>query len=157
MTALSLTPAERKAKRADAHHLEPVASIGGHGLTPAVAAEIDAALTAHGLVKVRVHGDDRAEREALLAQLADRLGAAPIQHIGKILVLWRPIPAKPPAEREDRGAGPRVVKLVKFSKSGNHRPQVKKVRVLGNQRIAAGGTIKRAKRRTTSIKKTAAG
>lgn len=157
MTALFLTPVERKAKRADAHHLEPVASIGAQGLTPPVCAEIDAALKAHGLVKVRVHGDDRAEREALLERLADELGAAPVQHIGKILVLWRPIPAKPPAEREDRGAGPRVVKIVKFSKSGNHRPQVKKLRVLGNQRIAAGGTVKRARKRATSVKKTAAG
>ena len=157
MTALILTPAERKAKRADAHHLEPVASIGGQGLTPAVRAEIDAALKAHGLVKVRVHGDDRAEREALLDRLAEELGAAPVQHIGKILVLWRPIPPKPPAEREDRRAGPRVVKVVKFSKSGHHRPQVKKLRVLGNQRLAAGGTSKRARKRATSVKKTAAG
>jgi hypothetical protein len=46
-----------------------------------------------------------------------------------------------------------VVKIVKFSKSGNHRPQVKKVRVLGNERVTPGGSIKRAKRRTTSVKK----
>ncbi len=153
MTTIALSPAERKQKRADAHHLEPVASIGSQGLTPAVAGEIDAALSAHGLVKVRVHGDDRAERENLLGRLAEQLGAAPVQHIGKILVLWRPIPPKAAAERDDRLPGPRIVKLLKFSKSGNHRPQVKKLRVLGNQRIAAGGTLKRAKRRATSIKK----
>jgi hypothetical protein len=56
-------------------------------------------------------------------------------------------------ERESRLPGPRLVKLVKFSKSGNHRPQIKTVKVLGNQRIAAGGTLKRAKRRMTSTKK----
>jgi RNA-binding protein len=153
MPAIHLTPAQRKEKRADAHHLDPVVLIGGDGLTPAVAKETDAALNAHGLVKVRVFSDERETREAILAALADQLNAAPIQHIGKLLVLWRPMPEKVKAEREDRMPGPKVVKILKFSKSGNHRPQVKKVKVLGNQRIAAGGQLKRAKKRQTSVKK----
>src|SRR5436309_8435308 len=156
MTAIQLTPAQRKEKRAEAHHLDPVVLIGGDGLTPAVIKEADAALKAHGLIKVRVFADDRNMRDGMLASLADQLNAAPIQHIGKLLVLWRPIPPKERTEREDRMAGPKVVKILKFSKSGNHRPQVKKIRVLGNQRIAAGGTLKRAKKRATSVKKTAA-
>jgi putative YhbY family RNA-binding protein len=156
MPAIQLTPAQRKDKRADAHHLDPVVLIGGEGLTPAVRKEVDAALNAHGLIKVRVFSDERETREAMLATLADELGAAPIQHIGKLLVLWRPIPPKEKAERDDRMPGPKVVKVLKFSRSGNHRPQVKKVKVLGNQRLTAGGEVKRAKKRTTSIKKTAA-
>jgi len=100
--------------------------------------------------------DDRQGRESIFATLAEQLSAAPIQHIGKLLVLWRPIPPKEAAEREDGKPGPRVVKIVKFSKSGNHRPQIKKVQVLGNQRVAQGGEIKRAKRRLTSLKKSAA-
>jgi putative YhbY family RNA-binding protein len=155
MTAIQLTPSERKDRRALAHHLSPVAFIGSDGLTPAVSREIDGALNAHGLVKVRVFSDDRAARDAMLAALADQLRAAPIQHIGKLLVLWRPVPPKEKAEREDRGAGPRVVKVLKFSKSGNHRPQVKKIKVLGNQRIAAGGELKRARKRPISPKKSA--
>lgn len=153
MPALELSSAERKERRAAAHHLDPVAMIGADGLTPAVAREIGLALDAHGLIKVRVFSDDRAAREAMFARLSDQLGAAPIQHIGKLLVLWRPVPVKEKALREDRGAGPKVVKLIKFSKSGNHRPQVKKVKVLGNQRITAGGEIKRARKRATSPKK----
>lgn len=153
MTALQLTPAQRKEHRAAAHHLDPVVTIGSDGLTPAVVREADAALAAHGLIKVRVHADDRAEREAVLARLADELGAAPVQHIGKLLVLWRPLPPKERVEREDRKAGPKVVKVLKFSRSGNHRPQVKKVRVLGNQRLTPGGTLKRARKRQTSAKK----
>ena len=129
--------------------------IGGDGLTPAVVREIDHALSAHGLIKVRVLSDDRASREAMLARLADELGAAPIQHIDKLLVLWRPLPPKDKTQRDDRGAGPKVVKVLKFSKSGNHRPQVKKIKVLGNQRITAGGELKRARKRTTSPKKAA--
>lgn len=155
MTAITLNSHQRKDKRADAHHLDPVVLIGGEGLTPAVIRETDAALNAHGLIKVRVFSDERATRETMFATLADQLGAAPIQHIGKLLVLWRPIPPKEKEERDDRMPGPRVVKLLKFSKSGNHRPQVKKIKVLGNERIAAGGEIKRARKRITSVKRKA--
>jgi RNA-binding protein len=153
MPAIQLTPAQRKEKRADAHHLDPVVMIGSDGLTANVTKEVDAALKAHGLIKVRVFSDDREGREAAFAQLCDQLGAAPIQHIGKLLVLWRPMPDKVAAEDENRMPGPRTVKIVKFSKSGNNRPQVKKVQVLGNQRVAQGGEITRAKTRLTSAKK----
>ncbi|HSV69928.1 MAG TPA: YhbY family RNA-binding protein [Methylibium sp.] len=153
MPAIQLTPAQRKAHRADAHHLDPVVMIGGEGLTPAVVKEADAALKAHGLIKVRVFSDERDSREAMFASLCDELGAAPIQHIGKLLVLWRPLPPKEKVEREDRKSGPKVVKILKFSKSGNHRAQVKKLTVLGNQRLTAGGMVKRAKERVSSRKK----
>ena len=155
MTAIQLTPAQRKEKRADAHHLDPVVMVGSDGLTPAVQKEIDAALNAHGLVKVRVFSDERATRETIFATLADALNAAPIQHIGKLLVLWREMPLKEAVAREGRGAGPKVVKILKFSKSGNHRAQVKKITVVGNMRVAAGGELKRARKRTTSVKKSA--
>ena len=85
--------------------------------------------------------------------LAERLHAAPVQHIGKLLVLWRPVPAKEKLEKEDRKPGPKVVKVVSFSKSGNHRATIKKVRVLGNQRLTAAGTLKRKASRQTSAKK----
>ena len=157
MAALSLTTAHRKTLRAEAHHLEPVVHVGNDGLTVAVVKEADGALNAHGLIKIRVFSDDRTAREELLTTLADRLDAAPVQHIGKLLVLWRPVPEKLATEREDRRPGPKVVKLVKFSKSGNHRPQIKKVKVLGNQRVTAGGEIKRARKpRPVSPKKTSA-
>jgi putative YhbY family RNA-binding protein len=155
MPAIELTIAQRKEHRARAHHLTPVVIVGAQGLTPAVTKEVDAALAAHGLIKVRVSIEERAERETILATLAQSLEAAPIQHIGKLLVLWRPPAPKPRVEREDRLPGPKVVKILKFSKSGNHRAQVKKLKVLGNQRIAAGGELKRARRRTTSAKKRA--
>lgn len=155
MTAIQLTPAERKQHRSGAHHLDPVVMIGGDGLTPAVNKEVDLALRAHGLIKVRVFSDDRAARESMLQTLADALGAAPIQHIGKLLVLWRPIPAKEQPAREDRMPGPRMVKVVSFSKSGNHRATVKKIKVFGNQRLTAGGQVKRSRPRQTSLKKKA--
>jgi RNA-binding protein len=157
MTALALTATQRREHRAASHHLDPVVAIGGDGLTAGVRKETDAALNAHGLIKVRVFSDDRAARETMLAELAETLHAAPVQHIGKLFVLWRPIPLKEKSEREKRGAGPKVVKVLKFSKSGNHRPQVKKLTVRGNERLTAGGTVKRAKKRPaqTSVKKRA--
>jgi RNA-binding protein len=154
MPAIQLTPAQRKDKRSEAHHLDPVVLVGGDGLTSAVVKEIDLALNVHGLIKVRVFSDERTTRDAMFVRLSDELNAAPIQHIGKLLVLWRPPVPKEKAERDDRKPGPKVVKILKFSKSGNHRPQVKKIKVLGNQRVAAGGEIKRAKKRITSVKKT---
>jgi putative YhbY family RNA-binding protein len=154
MSRIELTPARRKELRGDAHHLEPVVMIGADGLTAAVQKEADAALKAHGLIKVRVFSDDRAAREAMLGQLADALDAAPVQHIGKLLVLWRPVPEKEAAPvREERKAGPRVVKILKFSKNASQRPQIKRITVMGNQRVAAGGTLKRKDKRVTSIKK----
>src|SRR3954469_1417910 len=111
MAALQLTSAERKQKRADAHPLLPAVMVGSAGLTPAVRHEVEAALQAHGLIKVKVALDDRGARDALLASLADELGAAPIQHIGKLLVLWRPPAEKEKAERDGRMPGPKVVKV----------------------------------------------
>jgi RNA-binding protein len=155
MPQIILTPAQRKVHRADAHHLDPVVLVGGDGLTPSVVKEIDNALKAHGLIKVRVFSDDRSAREAMLKILTEQLDAAPIQHIGKLLVLWRPQPEKVKPVDEDRMPGPREVKVLKFSKRGGQRPEVKRVRVLGNQRLTAGGQIKRAKVLKKSIKKTA--
>lgn len=90
-----LEPDRRRALRAKAHHLDPVVTIGHHGLTPAVLHEIDVALSAHELVKVRVTGDDRDARDDLLSRICAELGCAPVQRIGKLLVLWRERPTEP--------------------------------------------------------------
>ncbi len=153
MPKIQLTPAQRKEHRAEAHHLDPVVMVGNDGLTAAVVKEADAALNAHGLIKIRVLGDDRAAREAMYMQLADQLNAAPIQHIGKLLVIWRPQPKKEKALDEDRKPGPRDFKVLKYSKRGGQRPEVKTLRVLGNQRLTSGGQIKRAKPKQKSVKK----
>jgi putative YhbY family RNA-binding protein len=153
MSQIQLTPAQRKAHRAEAHHLNPVVMIGGGGLTPSVVKEADAALNAHGLIKIRVLGDDRSARELMFQTLAHDLNAAPIQHIGKLLVLWRPMPEKEKLADDDRMPGPRDFKVLKYSKRGGQRPEIKTLRVLGNQRLTRGGQIKRAKPKQKSIKK----
>ncbi|WP_243021287.1 YhbY family RNA-binding protein [Simplicispira sedimenti] len=154
MPQIELTPAERREQRAQAHHLDPVVHIGADGLTDGVRKEVDAALNAHGLIKIRVLAGERAERELMYQQLAAELNAAAVQHIGKLLVLWRPQPVKERAIDEDRMPGPKTVKVVKNSQRGGQRPEIKMLRVLGNQRLTPGGQIKRAKKRKpTSVKK----
>jgi RNA-binding protein len=158
MAQILLTPAQRKDHRADAHHLDPVVMIGSDGLTEAVQKEIDLALKAHGLIKVRVQSDDRPGREAMFQTLASDLNAAPIQHIGKLLVFWRPMPEKEKKVNEDRKPGPRDVKVLKNSARYGQRPEVKTLRVLGNQRLTPGGSVKRAKpKKQQSAKKRAQG
>lgn len=88
-----LAPAERRALRALAHRLDPVVLIGAGGLTAAVLAEIEVALKAHELIKVRIAGD-RDDREKMQLQICARTGAAPVQHIGRILVLYLKRPPK---------------------------------------------------------------
>lgn len=98
-----LTSAERKALKARAHNLDPILQIGGKGVTDAVIAEIGRALDAHELIKVRAAAMERDEREAALESICARLGADPVQHIGKILVLHR---VKPEAADEAEEAQP---------------------------------------------------
>lgn len=105
-----LNPAERRALRARAHHLQPVVLIGEAGFTPAVLKEIDLALKSHELIKIRVLGDDRERRESLLAEICAALDASPVQHIGKVLVIFRPRPEEPgmpPAPRPGKRSGKR--------------------------------------------------
>lgn len=89
---LSLSVSERRDLKARAHALNPTVMIGNAGLSEAVLKEIDANLKNHELIKIRVMGDDRAQREAILEAICTRLKAAPVQHIGKILVIYRPSP-----------------------------------------------------------------
>lgn len=89
MSMIELTPAQRRELRARAHHLSPVVTIAGNGLAPNVVAEIERSLQAHELIKVRIQGTERDQRDALMLELCNTLGAAPVQHIGNILVVWR--------------------------------------------------------------------
>lgn len=153
----TLSPAERSHLRAEAHGLDPVVIIGDAGLTDGVLKEIDASLNAHGLIKIRVFGDDRSARLAIYTEICEKLDAAPVQHIGKLLVIFRPKKDEPKERQAFRGKGLREVTIVKPSASGTKRPTVKKVLVKGNERVTAGGSVKRAKPRQKSSKKSALG
>jgi RNA-binding protein len=87
-----LTPSERKALKAKAHKLDPVVHIGAKGITEEVIAEIDRALHAHELIKVRAASLDRRAREEAFGRIAQKTGADAVQHIGKVFVLFRKKP-----------------------------------------------------------------
>lgn len=88
-----LSPARRRELRAAAHHLNPVVSVASNGLSASVVTEIDRALATHELIKVRIYGEDRATRDDLMKAICEQVGAVAVQHIGKLLVLWREKPA----------------------------------------------------------------
>ena len=150
---LKLTPVERSALRAEAHALKPVVIIGEAGLTPSVIKEISASLDSHGLIKVRVFGDDREMRTEIYENICTELQAHPVQHIGKLLVIYRPKVEVAKERSSKSGKGMREVTIVKASASGTKRPSVTKVMIKGNERVTEGGSIKRAKPRQKSVKK----
>jgi RNA-binding protein len=87
---LNLTVTERQQLKARAHALNPTVIIGNAGLSPAVLDEIASTLKSHDLIKIRAAGE-REERDAMMQQICETLNAAPVQHIGKILVVYRPL------------------------------------------------------------------
>jgi RNA-binding protein len=110
---LPLSPADRRELKGLAHHLDPVIMIGDKGLSDSVMLETAAALKAHGLIKIRVMGDERDARLEMLSKLCDQLGCEKVQTIGKLLVVYRPkteqlpkehIPKKLQGAHEERGA-----------------------------------------------------
>lgn len=104
MPKLDITSQERSALRAAAHPLHPVVMIGDKGLTQAVLKEIDLNLDSHELIKVRVNGQERADREATLEAICDALSCAAVHHLGKTLIIYRPDVEKAKAEEQARNA-----------------------------------------------------
>jgi len=96
MAELSLPHEECLALRARAHGLAPVVLLGAAGLSAAVLQEIDRALRAHGLIKVRAGKAERTDRDAMFQTMAQQLGAARVQSIGHTFVLFRPMPKNAP-------------------------------------------------------------
>jgi RNA-binding protein len=92
---LPLTSRERAFLKARAHALEPVVNVGHAGATDAVLAEVERALTAHELIKVRAASQDRDGRAGILKTILARTDATSVQTVGKVMVLWRPNPEAP--------------------------------------------------------------
>ena len=102
---LTLTVLQRQNLKARAHPLKPTVIIGNAGLTAAVLLEIGRALKSHEVIKISVQSGDRDARKAMLEEICTQLNAAPVQHIGKILVVYQPqedVPAKNPARRKGK-------------------------------------------------------
>ena len=98
---VSLTSRERAHLKGRAHALEPIVQVGQGGLSDAVAVELDRALTAHGLIKVRINGTDRQARHAIAEAICTRTDAVAVHQVGKIIVLWRPTPEEDSASTSE--------------------------------------------------------
>ena len=107
---LEISADQRRALRAAAHALNPVVAIAQNGLSDAVLNEINRSLESHELIKIRVFDDVRDTRETYLATICEKLGAAPVQHIGKLLVIWRPSAESSKTVSRRRRAEPRRTK-----------------------------------------------
>ena len=85
----NLSNIEKKALRKKAYLLKPVVIIGQHGLTDAVLAEVNIALNAHELIKVRIRSADKNKRTEYCAQIELQLNAEVVHQIGGITVFYR--------------------------------------------------------------------
>jgi len=137
--AARISPAVRRALKARAHALDPVVLIGDGGVTEAVVAEIERALKAHELIKVRAGGMAREARELAMAEICERTGAEPVQAIGKVMVLWKESPEK--REREARRARALATPARSFTRSA--RPKSR------NSSPRRASAPKRGRRRTS--------
>jgi len=126
----ALTALQRKTLKARAHKLHPVVAIGEKGLTDAVLHEVDVNLKCHELIKIRVAGEDRERREAMLATICARLSALPVQHIGRILVVYRQRP------EQAQSGGMRGSDLARH-RAANARPLRKPMRPIRSRATAA--------------------
>jgi RNA-binding protein len=90
--AVSLTARERSHLKGRGHALEPIVQVGQSGLSDAVVVELERALTAHELIKVKINGADREARRATVEAICARTDAVAVQQVGKVLLLWRPVP-----------------------------------------------------------------
>jgi RNA-binding protein len=91
---MSFTTAQIRELKKLAHPLKPVVIVGQHGLSENVLAEIDSALDTHELIKVKLAGADKADRESLSGEIVAQLSASLVQIIGRVAILYRPNPKK---------------------------------------------------------------
>jgi RNA-binding protein len=88
--SIVLTSAQTRFLRGQAHDLKAMLQIGGKGVTESVVAEIGEALEHHELIKVKLAAEDREARDAMIGEISKRSGAALVQRIGHIAILYRP-------------------------------------------------------------------
>ena len=92
---MALSNLQKRHLRSQAHHLKPVVMIGQHGLKDSILEEIEIALDAHELIKVRVSAEDRDDRVAMIERIVAASGAILVQSIGHIAILFRRNHKKP--------------------------------------------------------------
>jgi RNA-binding protein len=98
-SAVELTSGQKKVLRGMGHHLEPVVYVGKEGLSPALLKSVEAALDAHELIKLKLGQNCPIARDAAGQELTTHTGAATVQIIGRMILLYRPNPDLPEDKR----------------------------------------------------------
>ena len=88
--SLSLTNAQTRFLRGQAHGLKAILQVGGKGISKTLVDEVSGALEHHELIKVKVAAEDREARDALIDDLVRRTDSSLVQRIGHTAVLYRP-------------------------------------------------------------------
>jgi len=92
----------RRALRAAGHHLAPDVQVGKEGVTDAVARQLDEALRAHELVKVKVGSEAPQDRFESAERLGELAGAGIAQVLGRTVLVYRRHPERPRFEPPSR-------------------------------------------------------
>ncbi|MDP1603627.1 MAG: ribosome assembly RNA-binding protein YhbY [Legionella sp.] len=79
----------RQSLKAKAHHLKPVVLLGAKGLTPSVIEETNIALKTHELIKVKINGAEKEDRQLIAADMCAQLQAELVQLIGSTAIIYR--------------------------------------------------------------------
>jgi len=92
---MKLTTKQLTHLKALAHDKKPVILLGHKGISEAVVKEAKGALLAHELIKVRLHGDDKEQLTADADRIAAESGAALVDVVGKVAILYKRHPDEP--------------------------------------------------------------
>jgi len=92
---MSITDKQKRWLRQQSHHLKPIVTVGQHGITEALLAELDQSLSHHELMKVKITGGDRDQRDAAIERITQCTGADLIGRIGHVASFYRANPDKP--------------------------------------------------------------
>ncbi len=84
-----IKPADKKKFRAIGHHLKPIVTVAGNGLSENVMSEISRALTDHELIKIKVLAEDRDERKTMIQTINSQNQSEIIQTIGNMALLYK--------------------------------------------------------------------
>jgi len=95
---MALTGKQRRHLRGLGHSLAPVAQVGKGGVSDAVVAAIDAALSTHELIKIKLLESLEVDRDEAATTLATRTQAEVAQVLGRTVLLYRADPDEPVIE-----------------------------------------------------------
>ena len=90
--ARPLSQAQLKAFRGQGHTLQPVVIVGKENLNAPVLKAIDAALTTHELIKVKLLQSVALDKDNAAQQICEATGATLIQRVGRVALIHRPRP-----------------------------------------------------------------